>query len=230
MAWSLPEGSVLGLWGERPDAGSKPGLIDGLGAELSEVVAEAALFDRIDTWDNVRILAPGGRRVFVFGPDDTGPWFDERIPASFALQPQGEGRLAQRIKGFFDGEFAEGASKVVLLVGDAPTLDPTIVVSAFLCLDSRDLVIGPRADGGVYLIGARITTPPVFDDATWSEVGQLAGIVGLLSGTRFSSSILPPWYGLETPSDWATTVAHLKALKLSGMEPGLLRLEGLAGC
>ena len=40
-------------------------------------------------------------------------------------------------------EFEDGAMRVVLIGSDAPTLDPSIVISAFLCLEGRDVVLGP---------------------------------------------------------------------------------------
>ena len=71
--------------------------------------------------------------------------------------------------GFFAGEFEDGATRVVLIGSDCPTLDPTIVITAFLCLEGRDVVLGPSTDGGYYLVGARGSVPPIFDGITWSS-------------------------------------------------------------
>ena len=67
------------------------------------------------------------------------------------------------------GELEEGASRVVVIGSDSPTIDSTIVVSAFLCLQGRDLVLGPATDGGVYLVGARGSVPPIFGSIDWDS-------------------------------------------------------------
>src|SRR4051812_9619409 len=130
MAWALPQGGVLGIFGRRPDPGQvQPRLAAEFGAELAAGMHEAMLFDLLETWDSERVLAPGGRRVLVFAPDDAGPWFDARVPASFALQPQADGDLGRRMHEFCAGEFAEGATAVVVIDSHAPSLDPSLVVS-----------------------------------------------------------------------------------------------------
>ncbi len=228
MAWPLPECAVLGLFGKKPEPGRvKTRLASAFGPEFAAEAHEAMLFDTIELWAFDRVLAPGGRRVFVFAPDDAGPWFDSRVPASFALQAQTGGDLGQRMKNFFAGEFEDGAAKVVLIGSDSPTLDPTHVISAFLCLDSRDVVLGPSTDGGYYLIGCRPPLPPIFDGIDWSTPHVLGQTIDRLSDSGRSLAVLPPWYDIDTPDDWRTLAGHLRAMRLSGMEPGLPRVEAL---
>ena len=120
----------------------KNGLVAEWGVEAAAVLQQAMLFDTLDTWDSESVLAPGGRRVLVYAPSDAGPWFDALLPASFALQPQFGGDPGQCLQAFMSGELEEGASRVVVIGSDSPTIDPTILVSAFLCLEGRDLVLG----------------------------------------------------------------------------------------
>src|SRR5438128_850500 len=84
--------------------------------------------DLLDLWDSPGVLAHGGRKVLVYAPGDAGPWFDARVPTAFALQPQAEGNLGRRMAGFFADEFEDGATRVVLIGSDAPTLDPSFVI------------------------------------------------------------------------------------------------------
>ena len=86
MDWAVPEGGVLGIFAKRPDPGRvKTRLAAEFGAAFAAAAAEAMLLDLLEDWD--RWLAPGGRRVVAFAPDDAGPWFDARVPAAFALPP-----------------------------------------------------------------------------------------------------------------------------------------------
>src|SRR5262249_8157438 len=162
--WALPDDCVLGIFGEKPEPGRvKPRLAAEWGPEIAAEIYDAMLFDTLDAWDSPENLSPGGRRVLLYAPDDAGPWFDDRGPGSFAMQPQVDGDPGQRIQAFLAGEMDDGAQRVVLIGCDSPTLDPTIVVSAFLCLEGRDLVLGPATNGGVYLIGARRPAPAMLE-------------------------------------------------------------------
>lgn len=228
MAWSLPDGAVLGMFGRRPEVGRvKTRLAAALGAEMACTAYEAMLLDLLELWGGDRLLAPGGRRVLVFAPEDAGPWFDEHAPSSWALQPQVDGDLGLRMRSFFEGEFEDGAGRVVLIGSDSPTLDPSIVISAFLCLDGRDVVLGPSTDGGYYLVGCRPPVPPIFEGIDWSTPDVLGQTIDRLCASGRSVAVLPPWYDIDTPDDWRLLSGHLRALKSSGFEPGLPRLEGL---
>ncbi len=166
MGWTLPSNAVLGIFGKRPDPERvKTRLAAEFGAEFAAEAHEAMLLDTIGTYASERVLTDDGRRVLVFDPPDAGPWFDARVPATFALQPQVPGDLGARMRGFFEGEFEDGASMVVLIGSDSPTLDPTHVISAFLCLEQgRDVVLGPSTDGGYYLIGPATRAPDLRGD------------------------------------------------------------------
>lgn len=226
MAWSLPEGGVLGLFAKRPEPGRvKTRLAAEIGDEGATRLHEAMLFDLIDLLDSPGVLAPGGRKVLVYAPDDAGPWFDERIPASFALQPQADGDLGRRLSGFFAGEFADGASRVVAIGSDAPTLDPSFVVAAFLALDGRDVVLGPATDGGYYLVGCRGSVPPIFEAIDWSTADVLGQTIDRLDGTGRSLAVLPPWYDVDTAASVRMLGGHLRAMRRAGMDPLLTRTE-----
>jgi glycosyltransferase A (GT-A) superfamily protein (DUF2064 family) len=205
----------------------KKGLVAEWGVEAAAVLQQAMLFDTLDIWDSESVLAPGGRRVLLFAPSDAGPWFDALLPASFALQPQVGGDTGQCLQAFLGGEFEEGASRVVMIGSDSPTLDPTIVVSAFLCLEGRDLVLGPATDGGLYLIGARGSVPPIFDGIDWNRPNVLSQVVDRLKDTGLSLSLLPPWYRINQSNDVRMLAGHIRALRRAGLDPAVPRVERL---
>ena len=230
MAWTLPDDCVLGIFGEKPEPGRvKSRLAAEWGPDLAAEVSDAMLFDTLDAWDSPENLSPGGRRVLVYAPDDAGPWFDDRIPGSFAMQPQVDGDRGQRMQAFLAGELDDGADRVVVLIGsDAPTLDPTIVVSAFLCLEGRDLVLGPATGGGFYLIGARRSAPSILEGIDWDSPYVLSQAIDRLADTDRSLALLPPWYTLDRPDDLRMLAGHLRAMRRAGFDPGLPRLERLS--
>ena len=209
MAWSLPDDAVLGILADRPDG---------------EPLSEALLSDTLELWGAGNALAPGGRRVVVFGPVDAGPWFDSHVQAAFALQPQQGDDPGARIDAFVAGEIEEGAGRVVVMTADAPTLDPNFVISAFLLLESKDVVLGPSTDGGLYLFACRTTVTGLLAGST-----NVDSIIDRLRDTGKSLAVLPPWYAVRTEADSHMLRGHLRALRRSGMAPGLPRLERWAG-
>ena len=219
MAWSLPERGVLGIFGKRPEPGRvKTRLAEALGAERASAIAGAMLFDALEAWSPAGpLVAPGGRVVLVYDPPDAGPWFDPRVPAELALQPQSEGDLGQRLAGFFAGEFADGRDSVVVIGADSPTLDPAFVVSAFLLLEHKDAVLGPAADGGFVLLGLRPPFDPAWlDDIAWSTADVLGQTVDRLTRAGRTVALLPPWYDVDTPDDWRMLQGHARAMRAAG--------------
>ena len=228
MAWTLPDDCVLGIFGELPQPGRvKLRLAAEWGPDVAAEVYEAMLFDTLDAWDSPEILSPGGRRVLVYAPDEAGPWFDDRVPSSFAMQPQVDGDRGQRMEAFLAGELEDGAERVVLIGADSPTLDPTIVVSAFLCLEGRDVVLGPATDGGFYLIGVRESVPTTLEGIDWDSPSVLSQTIDRLAETDRSLAVLPPWYTLDRPDDLRILAGHLRAMRRASFDPGLPRLERL---
>jgi glycosyltransferase A (GT-A) superfamily protein (DUF2064 family) len=229
MPWPLPDDCVLGIFGQKPDALPLDSRWQAeFGPHMAIEIHEAMLFDTLETWSRESHLAAGGRRVLVYAPAEAGPWFDARIPEMFALQPQVEGSLTDRLLAFLAGEIEDGAARVVVIGSDSPTLDPSIVVTAFLCLEGRDVVLGPATDGGCYLIGARGSLPPIFAGIDWNAPRLLSRVIDLLEDTGLSLALLPPWYRVVEPVDARMLAGHIRALRRSGLNPGLPRLEQLA--
>lgn len=224
----MPAGAVLGIFGKKPEPGKvKTRLAAGFGDGFACEAHEAMLLDTLDAWASDRFLAPGGRRVFVYSPADAGPWFDPVVPPGLAMQPQAGGDLGARMRAFFEGEFEDGADRVVLIGSDSPTLDPSIVIGAFLCLESKDVVIGPSTDGGYYLVGCRPPVPPIFEGVAWGSADVLGQTLDRLRGGGRSLAVLPPWYDVDSPEDWKLLGSHARAMRVSGMDPGLPRVEAL---
>src|SRR5262249_54933466 len=102
---------VLGLFAKRPEPGQvKTRLAAATSAAGAARVAAALLHDTLD-----RLSTVNAHRVLVFDPPDAGPYFAELVRDRFALVPQEPGDLGQRMSGFVDGQFRQGATAVVLV-------------------------------------------------------------------------------------------------------------------
>jgi rSAM/selenodomain-associated transferase 1 len=86
---------------------------------------------------------------------------------------QGGGDLGVRMRRALA---ANPPGPVVLVGGDIPALAARHVAAAFRLLGGHDLVFGPAADGGFWLVGARRSPrlPPLFERVRWSGPYALA--------------------------------------------------------
>jgi rSAM/selenodomain-associated transferase 1 len=95
---------------------------------------------------------------------------------------QGPGDLGMRM---YRALAAPPPGPVVLVGADIPALRARHVAAAFRLLGRCDLVFGPAADGGFWLVGARRRSrlPPLFAQVRWSSPDALADtLAGLPRG------------------------------------------------
>lgn len=94
------------------------------------------------------------------------------------VRGQGDGDLGRRmhraLSGAPPGPVVRGP--IVLVGSDIPGLAARHVAAAFRLLGAHDLVFGPAADGGFWLVGARRRPrlPPLFERVRWSGPHALA--------------------------------------------------------
>jgi rSAM/selenodomain-associated transferase 1 len=210
---------VLALFAKWPRPGDAKTRLGDFGAE----VALAFLLDSVARYSQV-----DAHRILAFTPPDAGKSFADMVHGRFHLVPQLHGDLGQRLAGFLTGQFRAGAEAVVFLGTDSPTLPLDYTIDAFARLDTADVVLGPATDGGYYLLGCARRVPPIFDGIAWGTSRVLGRTVACLSDPQWRLSLLPPWYDVDTPDDWAMLCGHLAALRRSGIDPQLPHTEALA--
>jgi rSAM/selenodomain-associated transferase 1 len=77
--------------------------------------------------------------------------------------------LGQRMLQAFKWAFEQQYQQVVIIGSDCPQLTTSLIHQAFESLLSTQVVIGPAADGGYYLLGMRALIPELFIDKVWSS-------------------------------------------------------------
>jgi hypothetical protein len=112
-------------------------------------------------------------------PDRAGHW-----PDRLEITGQGPGDLGRRMR----RAVAACPPGLVVLVGaDIPALDARHVAAAFRLLGACDLVFGPAADGGFWLVAVRRRPLPaaLFEGVRWSGPHALADtLAGLPPGAK----------------------------------------------
>jgi len=124
------------------------------------------------------------------------------------LRAQPAGDLGARMRAAIDaGEAGHGT----LIVGtDAPTAPRHAWARARRALETHDVVLGPTADGGYWLLGARAPLPAsFFDGVPWSAPTTRAATVAAAARLGLRVAHLAPWYDVDGPDDLRLLRAHL---------------------
>lgn len=214
MLSSASRTRVLGLFAKEPAPGrAKTRLAAATSPEWAARVAEAFLLDSLD-----RLSLINARRIVAFTPVEAEPYFRSVSTDRFESISQGAGDLGTRLAYFSSSRFAEGASAVVLLGTDSPNVPVEWIEEAFRALNRVDVVLGPATDGGYYLIGLRQFVP-IFENIAWGTPTVLSDTLTELTRAGGTLELLPPWYDIDTWSDWQMLHGHLRALERCGAVP-----------
>lgn len=174
----------------------KTRLAGGIGA-----VSAARVYESFVVALTSRFRAVADCRILCFSPRERRKEFTELAEPHWTAVPQAEGGLGERMSVFFSEAFQSGADRVVLIGSDSPTLPRENIAAAFELLAENDVVLGPTPDGGYYLIGARRTTPPVFEDVAWSTPDVLAQTIERFRAAELTYEQLPSWYDVDELAD-----------------------------
>jgi rSAM/selenodomain-associated transferase 1 len=197
------------IFAKLPEPGRvKTRLIPRLGPDGAALLYEAFLDDTIAL---CRGLKEVGLEVWAASgesaTDDArggAAYFHRRHPG-LRFRYQVGVDLGGRLRGAFETAFEEGCDDVVVTGSDHPTLPIGYVRGAFTALTATEVVVGPSADGGYYLIGLRRQTWPkaagLFADVPWSTPEVLAATRERARSLGLRHVELPEWYDVDDPSD-----------------------------
>ena len=125
--------------------------------------------------------------------------------------------VPQRGKGLGDalaGAFAEHVEfdQTVLIGSDTPDLPMELLEEASRRLSGpdTDVVIGPAADGGYYLLGMRRPHPRLFEGIAWSTERVYAQTLARAEALGLRTAVLPAWADVDTPDDLRRLEAALR--------------------
>jgi rSAM/selenodomain-associated transferase 1 len=150
------------------------------------------LFVRVGKLKKVRgtVFYAGGRPEKLTG----------LIPKNYEVTPQIAGTLGDRLAAAFD-ELLDDESRAAVVIGsDSPDVPVQYIKRAFLRLKHKDVVLGPAADGGYYLIGLRAPAAAIFEGIHWSGSCVLEQTLERIETQGLSLSLLPLWYDVDTPA------------------------------
>ena len=114
----------------------------------------------------------------------------------------------------------EGHTHAIAINSDGPTLTPQQVNEATGALDAgSDVVFGPNADGGYYLVGLKQIRPRLFlngdqqfDEIEWSTERVWDQTLARAEALKLKVTSLPTNHDVDTVSDLLPLSQHLDSL------------------
>jgi rSAM/selenodomain-associated transferase 1 len=135
----------------------------------------------------------------VFYHGDAPDRLTNLLPTSYATIPQRGETLGDRLAAAFDDLLAGPGESAVIIGSDSPDLPVQYIKRAFLKLKHKDVVLGPAADGGYYLVGLKKPAPSIFEDIEWGGPLVLSRTIERIESQGLTMSLLPLWYDVDTP-------------------------------
>lgn len=200
---------VIAIMAKAPLAGAvKTRLCPPLTAEDAAELSRAFIADKVEQVRGV----DAARGAIVYTPDE-GRGFFERLAPDFVLLPQRGDDLGARLVSSFDWFFAEGYPAAAFVDSDSPTLPREFLLQALDLVASPDVdvVLGPSADGGYYLIGLRKACPELFTHMPWSTPRIFAETTARAARLGLRVASLPPWFDVDTGLDLERLESSLRS-------------------
>lgn len=166
--------------------------------------AEAAAAHRACTLDAIRLAQSvrGCRRRLLLASEasrlrNAGI----ALAAGWEVERQRGRDLGARLERAFAEAFRRGAQKVAAIGTDTPWMGRVRIETALVWLDRDDVVLGPSADGGYYLLGARRFLPALFRGIAWGSRMVLGGTRRALEREGVSYRLLCRDFDLDRLAD-----------------------------
>ncbi|MBI2950031.1 MAG: TIGR04282 family arsenosugar biosynthesis glycosyltransferase [Verrucomicrobia bacterium] len=144
-----------------------------------------------------------------YAPEDAleeiRPW----LKPSWIARPQSSGDLGQRLQTAFRNSFAAGAKRTVIIGSDCPAIQPEDIQAAWSALAGADVVLGPAADGGYWLIGLNAPQEHLFKNIPWSTETVLRESLNRCQTRGLRVDLLRELRDVDTKEDWQ---AYLRSL------------------
>jgi uncharacterized protein len=139
-------------------------------------------------------------RLVFFDPPESLADVREWLPG-VRLMAQSGHDLGARMADAFARAFARGAQRVAIVGTDAPGVSRATARQAFSALDGADVVIGPAADGGYYLIALTESRPGLLAGIEWSTPMVREQTLARAAAAGLVVSELPPLRDVDTLDD-----------------------------
>jgi len=211
------------IFSRYPTAGkAKTRLIPALGADkaaqlhrrMTEVVIETTRLWQQQSGNSHRQI-----NLHYTGATETD--FSNWLGNDLTYLEQSGADLGERMEHAFAGAFKNTGHCVIGIGTDTPALSLTLLHQAEKNLTDHDLVLGPAADGGYYLIGMKDHHPELFTGIDWGTEKVLRQTLAIATRRGLKVAILEELSDIDRPDDLASLRTDSKFCDLIYCTPKL---------
>lgn len=147
----------------------------------------------------------------AYSPAGSEAFFAALLPGRLQLLPPKEPTIGRSLFHAAHDLLAAGYGAVCLVNADSPTLPTRVLIEAvrYLRQPGDQLVLGPAADGGYYLIGLKRFHGRVFEDIDWSTERVCRQTIARAEEIGLAVAMLPEWYDVDDDEALALLVREL---------------------
>ncbi len=206
------------IMAKQPIAGSsKTRLLPALTAEQAAELSRCFISDTAAAMCDLAAAGPAMTVSIAGTPATAGPFFADLVPDVGFVAQQGES-LGHRLNHVMSAALTDGASMVVAINSDSPTMPPHLVADGFakLASESVDVVLGPAEDGGYYLIGWKRSHPRLVIDVEMSTPNVFQDTMDIAEAEGLRVATTEPWFDVDHPADLARIRAELDCGRFCG--------------
>ena len=109
--------------------------------------------------------------------------------------------LGEKMNNAFEQLFKNKYERIIIIGTDCPCITTNILEEAFSKLNDNDVVIGPAADGGYYLIGMKQMQNTLFDNIAWSTSSVLYSTIDKCVNNKLSYTLLAELNDVDEEKD-----------------------------
>ena len=131
-------------------------------------------------------------------------WLDSDDPGFLEMKPRST--AAERISNAVQWAADAGAVRIAVLSVESPGMPREWIEKAFSLVSSKNVVVGPTRDGGIYLFAACPPYPQVFEGYPWPSKRAFDEITERARRLRYNVEILPEFYSVrdeKTLQEWS---------------------------
>lgn len=206
----MPSPRAIVIFAKLPVPGRvKTRLLAILSPRQAADLHRACLEDTIGLVDSIG----GCRRFFdVAGSESEARQLSKQLQlgADWTVGMQRGRDLGARLKHTFENLFRRGMRRVVVIGTDTPWMGRERIRTALRLTNTADVVLGPAADGGYYLIAARRLVPAIFCGIPWGRSQVMAATLKALRASGTSFRLLPRDFDLDRPDDLCRAAETLR--------------------
>ena len=130
----------------------------------------------------------------------------EWLGPRFTYRHQGQGHIGRRMQRALKNGFEKGYTPIVIIGSDVPDISNAIIDGAFQALATTNLVLGPAADGGYYLIGLRTADKnknyfQLFEGIDWGTSQVLSQTIAAANHLGMGYALLDTLNDVDRPED-----------------------------